>query len=136
MRFVNYIEEEYKGIYPGAYGYDNVTVFVNPSKKEMIEAMKEGNLQNDKEVRFIIDLKNKNLYIWNAWAKVHQPMARQLGLSDNIYASDYIFGNAKVINGKLGGLDNMHYQVNKHNYDWIGSYFDKKSVEILLKAEY
>lgn len=134
MRYLQYLQEDYEGIYPGGFGYEKVTVFVNPTRKEMLEVLKECN--HDPELRFILDLKNKNLYIWNAWAKVHQPMVEQLKLSGCIYKDEYTFGNAKVVNGKLHGLTNMTYCTSSKKYDWIEPYFDKKAIETLIKAEY
>src|SRR5574343_1731830 len=55
------LKEEYitrgKAFYGGSY-----EIFKNPSKKEMAEVSKP----NQGDVRLLVDLKNKDLYIWNS----------------------------------------------------------------------
>jgi hypothetical protein len=61
MRLLQYINEEYVTTAKPTLGTKDVSIFRNPSMKELKEA-----LDNDSgSCRFYIDLKNKDFYVWD-----------------------------------------------------------------------
>jgi len=69
ITFKSFISEEF---YDGFKLYDGLyeEVFINPTKSEL--------RQFNGSIRFIIDLQDKKIYVWNAHATIHYYMIRQL----------------------------------------------------------
>jgi hypothetical protein len=59
-------------------------IFVNPTGSELSSIFKTTK-SNPKEVRYIIDTKNSKIYVWDAYAAVHEVVANMLGLSNMPY---------------------------------------------------
>jgi len=78
MKFLRHLNEEYvatgKGLIDTGMRDKTVSfpIYKNPGTSDYKEIRKEyGNRNVDLEFRAIIDLKNKNIYIWNALDGVH-----------------------------------------------------------------
>ena len=113
------IDEEYVFGRKVAFGNEWIEVFVNPSTKEIMKSKDAG------IVRYCIDLAKKKLYVWNP-ELLHEYMAKQgekegylehdaYNLKDAV-RNPYIWGVAKVINGKLEIDEGDEY--NQSNIDW------------------
>ena len=66
MRLKRYLADEYIGNFEHFGNY--IEIFKNPTRKEMLDAGSTKSLSHDpsgKNVRFIIDMKNKDIYVWN-----------------------------------------------------------------------
>lgn len=69
MRFLDYLQEEYIGMFKGNHFRPvSTTIFCNPSNKE---------LQELDDVRFILDKKKEKIYVWDS-ELVHYEAAIQL----------------------------------------------------------
>lgn len=71
MKFLNYLEEEYVGTTTGTkvtfkFLGGSTEIFVNPSNKEIRDAMNAGSDFWKGKVRFIADFANKDLYVFKA----------------------------------------------------------------------
>ena len=86
--------------------YDKVIydIFKNPTQKEMIEILKQNPPEEkaDKNVvRFIIDKKHKNIYVFSS-SLLHHYAAGKLDFPYNgKNDGDYIYSFGMVVNGKI-----------------------------------
>lgn len=116
MRLKQYLREKFAEGFNHWSGY--VEIFVNPSRKEMNEALKQGS--TGKTVRFIADGKTKKLYVWSIDV-LHALAWKELGFTTG---GGYAMGN------NLAGIAERHVPgprwimteatslVNKKKYDW------------------
>lgn len=80
-----------------------ISIYRDPAKKEIKEALEETNDHRSKEkersVRFVIDLFNKNIYIWNSFL-LHHYAAKLLqfpyNFGQDVINDRYIYGIALV----------------------------------------
>lgn len=129
MRLEAYLNEKYFKRIKGRYG-TSFEVFVNPTKKELMEAG-----AGDYGVRFIADNKYKKLYVWNALKLIHQEAWESMGFSGHIiYKDDYMLGQARHI-GSGRWLVRSNYEKrmqDQTDYDrfkrfkWVQKYIDIK----------
>lgn len=113
------LSEEYAFSRKVAFGDTMIEVFINPSTKEIMKSKDAG------IVRYCIDLSKKKLYVWNP-ELLHEYMAKvgekEGFLETNSYnlrdavRNPYIWGVAKVYNGKLEIDEGDEW--NQSNIDW------------------
>ena len=74
MKFTQYLQEEYVASAEGQDAWDkkvNFPIYKNPTSSDYMEIRKADRGIGNIFLRTIIDLKNKNLYVWNALLGVH-----------------------------------------------------------------
>lgn len=115
------IIEEYvtsiKSIYNKNIVYE---VFKNPTRNELNEF-------NGKQIRYILDSKNKALYIFDA-NLLHSSVCRKLGISYNAFTTGNpfrvrVFSSGKVVNGKIISAINLSTD------PWAKKYFNNELKE-------
>lgn len=104
-------------------------IFVNPSKKEMAQI-----LRNTDEVRFTAFNKPKKIYVWNAFLALHDEVAGKIGKLGWRSDTDRLEGIAKRMHGKLvaNRSDQLYYLLNddpdtmeeifSKDWSWIKKY--------------
>lgn len=129
MRLKQYLTEKYFKRVKGRYG-TSFEVFVNPTKKELMEV---GG--GEYGIRFIADDEYKKLYVWNALKLIHQEAWEAMGFKGHIaYRDDYMLGQARHIgSGKWLVKSNYEKRMQKQtDYDrfekfkWVQKYIDIK----------
>jgi hypothetical protein len=152
MRLLQYLNEKYV---TDIYNYhketlydDYAPVFVNPDKKEISKC--KGN------IRYIVDFKKKNLYIWHAYANIHTSVMDKLYKENiidvsNMYDDDakdrFSYGEADVVGGKLEFIDSdvsairvsgddrsvVYCKWTKENDSWLNIYFTKPYIKTVME---
>jgi hypothetical protein len=118
----DFFNEEYVGRIIKFTGKESeFEVFKNPSKREMAECG---------DVRFIADLKNKNLYISNAYNCIHNDILRAIGKNeDENFFKDVCKHNFwEHCFAGFGTYDNGKYELTHHAegcYSYISPALDK-----------
>ena len=81
MRFIDYINEEFLKYANGWKSTsDPIPVYKNPTSDEFKQLRREI-----KSARVLVDVKNKDVYVWDANLAAHQTIINQLsGLSSNL----------------------------------------------------
>jgi hypothetical protein len=81
-----------------------IEIFKNPSKKEMAQANKSSGF-----IRFLVDIKNKNLYVWGGDG-LHYQAADELFKADQLktadtytLGTDILIGDGIIENNKIAG---------------------------------
>jgi hypothetical protein len=132
MKFFNFLNETYITTLKGktiAVGEFPAPVFMNPTKDEMKEL--------GTDIRFIIDLDNKNLYVWSGYALLHQKVINELDRYENIKLNNVALGHSTSRSGKMRIFDFVFRCKNKvridasKNSDWLENYFD--NIESFIK---
>lgn len=121
MKFKKFIEEEYLGFTIEWNDKEtDVEVFKNPSKKEIKEC--------GTEIRFIVDFKKKNLFVWDGGILIHKEVAKFLYNEGELSSSSmdrmsfwkwYYAGIAKLAMGKLRFFRHSDWLENKEFYEDI-----------------
>jgi len=75
------------------YNRNTIEIYKNPDKKEILKI-------NNDTIRFIIDIPNKNIYVFDS-DMLHDSVARKLRIPYTIKNKDYIFGEGFIRDGKL-----------------------------------
>ncbi len=81
----------------------NVEVYENPTILDL-KSLKDNNV---KELRFVIDMKNENLYIWSAIGALHHVIWNKLGLEPKIKEYGYeehheiVAGYGRIASNKI-----------------------------------
>lgn len=133
---INQIIEKYFDTWKSSYSGDaTVDIWLNPSKQEM-----RKELNNGKYVRFIIDIKKKNVYVADANTILHEWMWNFLkintkGLGQAIRDDDIVIGYTNS-SGALGFMDNGNNlpELHKMDWKWMNKYFsdfDKDFVKFM-----
>lgn len=81
-------------------------IYCNPGSSDIKELYQKSSKH---EVRFLVDGKTKNVYVWNAETALHQTVAKKLGLLDRLgydkswteSNTDVLIGNGLVSNGSI-----------------------------------
>jgi hypothetical protein len=94
-----------------------VPIFVNPSIKEYKEV--------DTNIRFIIDVDNKKVYIWSGGLMLHDTAIKKLR-KEKIIPNNYILGESinKNIHNLTFRCKNKVKKELSHNLFWLEQYFD------------
>ena len=108
-------------------------VYVNPSSKEITSSKDAG------EVRFCIDLKKKDLYVWHP-ELLHEEMAKQAEkegvLEPNSYSykdavrNPYVWGVAELVYGKLEITEQSLSKGSNVDFDLVGKKRDKHGKDV------
>jgi len=99
--------EEFKTYVKSSFHPDAIPVFVNPTRKEMMEVR-----SSDKYIRFIIDKNNKNFYVFTAEV-MHYEIVNKLQL-----------GKKKILHG-IGAVSMKPIEHGKglfKDYSWARKY--------------
>lgn len=121
MKLRNLMEEYYDSIKPDYKGMktEYSDVFVNPSTKDILEVM---NSTDHKWCRFIIDIKNKKLYIFDN-KLIHYFVAKKIGVKYNLTGhKKAMFGVGTFNKGKLNTENKDIKKVINDNV-WLQRYF-------------
>lgn len=125
MKLKELIKEEYfdtlkLSYYKKDQNHNTYDVFVNPSKKELGETVRD---RNSNALRYIIDLKNKKLYVFS-FNLLHSMVAKKLKILYGMADSDEaIFGVGTFVNGKLNTGRKGALRAIKEN-EWLRKYFE------------
>lgn len=118
MKIIDLLREEFKDYVKSKYKATKKRshpVFVNPSSKEVLEAASN----EDKFVRFIIDLTNKNFYVFNAIGLVHGDVLESLKLQHTRNILDMgVYKKGKIFSGWWDERE-------AKKYPWLKRYFTK-----------
>jgi hypothetical protein len=129
-------------------GTDSVEIFVNPSNREIQKDL--GN-----EVKFVADLKTKEIYVWAEYGPLHQSFWQEKmhrNLYSDVLSKKAILGYADKISGKLvmSGFDGAHFMEELFvkvlattdaidsfikSLSWINRYVDTKKLMAERKKE-
>jgi hypothetical protein len=127
MKFLKYLQEEYFGIVNSKYlGKPSVAeIYKNPSPSEL-----RKNIIKDKDpdVRYIIDIDKKNLYVWCAYDLNHDKVIKDLGIKLNRYfrgTGDAKSGKIAFPEGEFVNCETRDVVNFRNNSEWITKYFDK-----------
>jgi len=120
MRFFNYLNEEYLDlVLDPMMGKMTTELYVNPSKDE-VRKLPEW-------LRFLADIDNKKIYVWDGSAVLHRPMEQYLYankfIPTKILGVNYVRGLAKNVNGVLACRD---------IFDYVGEVETEKRREYLV----
>lgn len=125
MKFIKYLQEEYVLTMPplrhSDYGFNykySPEIFHNPSLKELRE-LEQNN--RDYGVRFIVDTKKKDIYVWSS-LYLHWRAVEALGMHGVGNVGDGIRGAGDIRNGKIKVSDSDAY-FDKEDADWQKRYF-------------
>jgi hypothetical protein len=90
MRLLNYLQEKYISIVQAnTYSRDKISIFENPTKKEMREVGGEN-----EDCRFIINFRSKKLYVFDS-GLIHQEALNEL-YSMNLVPTNKLFGTTFI----------------------------------------
>jgi hypothetical protein len=151
MKFLQYLNEAYFGLFvwqridyggkkPITSGPPDFPVFINPDRKEMMEA------HGSKWSRFYLDIKNNNLCVWD-WNVLHGTMSSWLKKQEinNDYPSNSldqsIWGTSGIEGGVFKTVDiersknqkGFAYIISDHTIDLLSKWYDKDSIYSCLK---
>ena len=139
-RLYNYLKEKYLGSFKvglvskwqqSKMTSDYIEVFVNPSKKEMLDASSQGEkLPMDRpgrNVRFMADLKKKKIYVWSPNITHHTVIKnmKNIGYSDS--TGTWLLGTATQLGGKFtmtASDSGIGVDTNSTKWAWIDKYIN------------
>lgn len=122
---IDLLLERYLNTYRWEYlpGMTNDTeVFVNPSRKEILDSMRnpQGG-SDDTAVRFILDDTNKQVYVWGAFQGLHSDMwgkiRKDIGDSRKIYHTGTLLMGVYTPKEKKVTFESKRYFTPKSYYD-------------------
>lgn len=122
-----------------ALGDIYVEVFVNPSKKELMDASKVGKgMGHDPSginIRFLADLTKKTVWAWspsvthhNAWGYIMAEFPNVKDLTSGLASGNFITGVANFKNGKWNMIASdigVSLQIEKNppeKWEWVNKY--------------
>jgi hypothetical protein len=119
MRFLDYLNEEYQTYLD--IKDKHVPIFKNPTKSDFAEILKNTMYGRDNcSVRYIIDLKNKDIYIWEAHWGIHiigLAALKKSGVDvNNKDVYNFYFGEGEISNNKIDGDRGLPYRTYVHFY--------------------
>jgi hypothetical protein len=144
MRLEKYLNEKYFASFTNPVG-DYFSVFKNPSKKEMIEASKEGPgviaLNPYSEIRFVANDKDKSLYVWGAATATHHSiLVKVLNINPK---NENLFGGVLRKSGNKWNIEAPSYisftkdkKFIHNKFKWIEKYNINLSSFTKLNEEY
>ena len=104
---------------------DPYSIYKNPTTSDFKALAKEMRIagNNNLTIRFIIDLNNRNIYIWDATMELHQNMENYLRRHDNL-SPVVAYETAAIINNKID-CPEMVVFIRKRSpvLDWVKPYF-------------
>jgi len=128
LNFKNEIKEEFKTRVKSFNQKEQYEVYINPTQSEIKEIIKETNYDR---LRYIIDVKEKNVYVFSAHS-LHMPVARALNIPyDYNYVKTskegnilYMYSDGRFINGKINfrSEDAREIEFKTKNL-WLKRYF-------------
>lgn len=103
-------------------------VYVNPGSSDFIDIYKKDKRTR---IRFLADNKTKKVYVWDAFLAIHPYVAKELGISFNLYSChdpNIITGEANISGSHASVLTvyptnpNLIKDVAKINWLWLNGY--------------
>ena len=123
MKFLNYLQEEY--LTSLKRRDDPYSIYKNPTAYDFKALAKELRIGGNSNltVRFIVDLNNRNIYIWDATMELHQNMENYLRRHDNL-SPVVAYDSGTIVNNKID-CPNMVVFIRKRIpvLDWAKVYF-------------
>lgn len=121
-----------------------VCVYQDPTRRDIRDALEETRyMKVTPGIRFIANLTDNIMYIWNSYTVLHQDVAEQLRLNYPL-GKDYIVGSYELVKGtiseleidiKANGLLTTVDNLATGQLDpFLGTIFDTKSIEF-IKSE-
>jgi hypothetical protein len=109
MKFLNYLKEDYITNIEG-----DVPIYKNPTGKDFREILSYSTHRDACSVRCVIDIKHKDIYVWDAFHAVHIDGIRALkkvGLNiSNSDAYRFFCDEGYIKNGKIQGNRAIPYK--------------------------
>lgn len=127
MKFLRYLQEEYFGSLPdkvykaGVAKNISIEILRNPSIADMKKISKFHSRigGGDSYLRFLIDTKKKDLYIWTANSQIlHDDVSKHFKLKYDLKG----YGDLSS-KGKLR-IDDIHWRGLLDSYPWLTKYFE------------
>ena len=133
MKFISYLQEEHYDTVTVVRGRQqiNIDVYLNPTSRDLMELKK---IRNDINVRFLIDILNKNIYAFH-YDVLHDEVIHQLkiGTSKFIYGIGIIFLGKIEISGVYYGGEMRGEDWTKWSVPWCKRYFTNDLKEYIRK---
>ena len=153
-RLQNYLKEKYLGSFEvtktasswqtNRMKSNYIEAFINPSKKEMLDASKQGESfgadPSGVNIRFTLDMKKKKVYAWspNITHQTFFDSMKQLGYGSSPYGR-WLTGTASMRAGKFtmtasdAGVGPMLTKYKPEDFAWADKYIN---VTDFIKREY
>ena len=134
-KYITSILERYVSV--GSRGQQHFTVYMNPTSTNILELKKEAKKDSREltTIRIIVDKKNKNVYVADAYNAIHADIAAAAHIN-----RDYcVEGSAGLLNSsqilpKINWLGINFDKEDYKDYKWLEPYFDTNWIKYSLHS--